>query len=257
MRLDLYLLEHGFADSRQKAVYRIQNGEVRVNGVVNYEPSTQTAGKTVEVVGEGLRYVSRGGLKLEGALKAFAFDPTGLVCVDLGASTGGFTDCLLQNGARRVYALDVGHGQLDEKLRNDERVVNIEGFNVRDLRADMLPEPVALAVSDLSFISQRLIYLPLSTVLVCGAPFVSLIKPQFEVGPKDVGKRGIVKNRKAHERVILELKEEAQNAGLILTALTASPIPGGDGNREYLALFYNRAGSLLSDSAIKKVVYGD
>ncbi|MBQ9468430.1 MAG: TlyA family RNA methyltransferase [Clostridia bacterium] len=237
MRLDRYLAQNGLAPSRQRALALIKAGAVTLDGKTETRPSAKTDGRTVSVTGEGLRYVSRGGLKLEEALNVFEIDPAGKVCLDLGASTGGFTDCLLQNGARKVYALDVGHGQLSPKLQDHPAVVNIEGCNARAVAPELFSEIIDLAVSDLSFISQRLIYAPLSAVLPVGTPFISLIKPQFEAGKSAVGKNGIVRDRGVHERVIAELAQEAHEAGFGLTALCASPIRGGDGNREYLALF--------------------
>ena len=248
-------MDTGAAATRQKALYLIQNGAVFVNGNQARKPSENVDGKTVEVRGEGLRYVSRGGLKLEEALKVFRFDPAGKICLDLGASTGGFTDCLLQNGAKRVYALDVGRDQLDEKLKSDSRVVSIEGFNARDLKRETLPEQVDLVVSDLSFISQRLIYEPLSTVMNEGTPFISLIKPQFEAGPGSVGKNGIVRDPAVHIRVIEELCEEARASLLYMHALCLSPITGGDGNREYPALFVYKKECDFPVERIREVVY--
>lgn len=190
MRLDVYLYTSGYASSRQRASCLIKEGLVRVEGKTVRKPSFETDGKAVEVQEGGLRYVSRGGLKLEEAIKRFSFDPAGLVCLDLGASTGGFTDCLLQHGAKKVYALDVGFGQLAASLRSDTRVAVLEHYNARNLEKKDFEEPVDAVVSDLSFISQRLIYPAVSGVLSPGMPFISLVKPQFEAGREAVGKGG-------------------------------------------------------------------
>ena len=255
MRLDVYLVKEGFAETRQRAVYLIEQGKVTLDGRVALKASAPVDGKTVSVTGEGLRYVSRGGLKLERALKAFAIDPADRVCLDLGASTGGFTDCLLQNGAKKVYALDVGRDQLDAKLRNDRRVISIEAFNARQMNETTLPEKIGLAVSDLSFISQKLIYRPLTCVLQEGAQFISLVKPQFEAGKEAVGKNGIVKDLRAHERVICELIAAARAEGLYIKDLAVSPIRGGDGNKEYLALFLFGVETAFDTSLIGRAVY--
>ena len=256
MRLDLYLFENGLTESRQKAVYCIREGLVRVDGRTVIKPSFNVEENTVELSGQALPFVGRGGLKLQGAFDAFDLQAEGKVCLDLGASTGGFTDCLLQHGAKKVYALDVGHGQLHEKIRWDARVVPIEGFNARDLCESTFEEKIELAVSDLSFISQRLIYQPLSEVLTAGAPFLSLVKPQFEAGRAALGKNGFVKDKKEHIRVIEELMAEAEKSHFSLADLAPSPIEGGDGNREYLALFYFRKDILFDREKISKAVYG-
>jgi 23S rRNA (cytidine1920-2'-O)/16S rRNA (cytidine1409-2'-O)-methyltransferase len=256
MRLDKYLVEQGLVPTRQKAVFCIKEGLVLVEDKVCTKASSETDGKRVELLGLAFPYVSRGGLKLLGALKAFSFNPSGLVCLDVGASTGGFTHCLLEHGAKRVYALDVGRDQLHESLKKDPRVVSIEQFNARDLNEHSLPEQIGLAVSDLSFISQSLIYHPLATVLCDGAPFISLIKPQFEAGRGSLSKKGIVTDLKDHERVIKELLLKAEAEGLMMEDLCRSPIDGGDGNREYTALFRYHGEVLVDERKIRAVVYG-
>ena len=182
-------------------------------------------------------FVSRAGYKLEGALQAFGIDVSGMTAVDLGASTGGFTDCLLQRGAAYVYAVDVGHSQLDEKLLCDARVCNMEKTNARYLKKEQFPRPIDLVVTDVSFISQRLLYPAVADILPAGGIFVSLIKPQFEVGKQHVGKGGIVRDPagKLFRNLLAELKAEGSNHDLNLLSYTDSPILGGDGNREYLA----------------------
>lgn len=238
MRLDKYLAEHGLADSRTRAAQMIEAGLVTVNGAVQKKPSFDVPeGATVKIEGELLPYVSRGGLKLKGALDAFGISPKGLVCADIGASTGGFTDCLLQEGAVRVYAVDSGRDQLHEKLRADPRVVSMESFNARGLTPAHLGEAVDLAVTDVSFISQTLLHEAIASILKDGGIFVSLIKPQFEVGRENLGKGGIVKNPKARWEAARRVLASAMAAGLSPIAVTASPITGGDGNVEYLAYF--------------------
>ncbi len=237
MRLDLYLVTQCGVSSRQRAANLIKSGAVKVDGKTVFKPSADAQGRTVELTREDFRYVSRGGVKLEGALDAFGVSPEGLICLDLGASTGGFTDCLLQRGAKRVYALDVGHGQLHEKLKNDPRVFLKEDFNARDLRSDTLPERISLAVCDVSFISQKLIYQHLTEALIPRGLLISLIKPQFEAGRESIGKNGIVRDLTIHRRVITELRACAKREQLYMRAVRRSPIDGGDGNREYLALF--------------------
>lgn len=255
MRLDLYLFSTGAASSRAKASLLIREGLVTVNGRVETKPGAQTEGKTVEVIGKGPRYVGRGGLKLERALEVFGISPKDTVCLDVGASTGGFTDCLLQHGAKKVYALDVGHGQLDPSLLCDPRVVSLEGVNARSMTADLFSDEILLAVSDVSFISQKLIYGPLGGILPAGAPFVSLVKPQFEAGKRDVGKNGIVKDPAVHFRVAAELVASSQAAGFGMAGFARSPITGKDGNREYLAYFVRGGDTLVTPQEIKEVIY--
>ena len=257
MRLDKYLVEEGLVPTRQKAVFCIKEGLVLLDGKICDKASAETDGKKVELLGLAFPYVSRGGLKLLGALKAFSFDPSGLVCLDLGASTGGFTHCLLEHGASKVYALDVGRDQLHDSLKKDSRVISIEQFNARELDEDTLPEKIELAVSDLSFISQSLIYQPLTSVLLEGAPFISLIKPQFEAGRSSLSKKGIVTDLRDHERVILALLHKAEEAGLMMENLCRSPIDGGDGNREYTALFRFHGQVQVDERKIRAVVYGN
>lgn len=257
MRLDKYLVEEGLTPTRQKAVFCIKEGLVLLDGKVCTKSSADTEGKKVELLGLAFPYVSRGGLKLLGALRAFSLSPEGLVCLDIGASTGGFTHCLLEHGAKKVYALDVGRDQLHESLKGDDRVISMEQFNARELNEACLPEKIDFAVSDLSFISQGLIYEPLLTVLKDGAPFVSLIKPQFEAGRGSLSKKGIVTDLKDHFRVIAELKEKAEVSGLVMEDLCRSPIDGGDGNREYVALFRKGAGEAVNEKKIHAVVFGN
>lgn len=238
MRLDKYLAEHALADSRTRAAQMIEAGLIRVNGAVQKKSSFDVPeGASVEVAGQLLPYVSRGGLKLKGALDAFGISPSGLVCADIGASTGGFTDCLLQEGAVKVFAIDSGRDQLHEKLRSDLRVVSMESFNARNLTLAHLGEAVDLAVTDVSFISQTLLHAPIASILKDGGIFVSLIKPQFEAGRENLGKGGIVKDPKVRREAARRVLVSAMTAGLAPVAVTVSPITGGDGNVEYLAYF--------------------
>lgn len=238
MRADVYLAKNGYCESRSRAAASIAAGAVFVNGKAVTKPASEiNDGDTVEVRSEVLPYVSRGGFKLAGAIEAFSLDVTGAVCADIGASTGGFTDCLLQNGAKKVYAIENGSGQLHPSLLSDERVVSIENFNARSLSETSLGELCDIAVMDVSFISQTLLHGGVSKILSDGGLFVSLIKPQFEVGRARLGKGGVVKEPSARADAIVTAVSSAQANGLTLKNIALSPITGGDGNREYLALF--------------------
>ncbi|ADU51279.1 hemolysin A [Thermaerobacter marianensis DSM 12885] len=239
-RLDVLLVERGWFDSRSRARAAILAGRVRVDGrVVDKAGATVDPGAQIEVAGDPIPYVSRGGLKLEHALRTFNLTGAvqGAVCADIGASTGGFTDCLLQHGARKVYAIDVGYGQLAWRLRQDPRVVVMERVNARYLAPSDLAEPVHLVTVDVSFISLRLILPAALGVLAPGGGVVALVKPQFEAGPADVGKGGVVRDPAVHRRVLEDVTAAADQLGLTLLGLTASPIRGADGNREFLALW--------------------
>ncbi len=243
IRLDLLLLERQLAPTRQKAQALIATGQVLVNGqIADKAGSPVDTGSQVELKGSPIPYVSRGGLKLAAGLACFNLQPTGLICADVGASTGGFTDCLLQNGARRVYALDVGYGQLAWKLRQDPRVVVMERTNARHLKPGDLPEPLDLAVIDASFISLKLLLPPLLPLFRGAVTILALIKPQFEVGRGQVGKRGVVKDPSLHQRVIDELREFAATLGLTSSSPLPSPILGPKGNQEFLILLQTAAG---------------
>ena len=240
MRADSYLTVNGFVESRTRAARLISEGKVIINGKKIEKPAEEILDREYEVViTEADAYVGRGGLKLEAAIAEFKIDVSGKRCIDVGASTGGFTDCLLQNGAATVYAIDSGRGQLHPSLLSDKRVVNIEGYNARELSVDELGT-FDVAVMDVSFISQTLIHPALATVLNDGAVFISLIKPQFEAGRSALGKNGIVKNKKDRESAIYKVVESALICGFELAGLRSSPITGGDGNREYLALFIRK-----------------
>lgn len=237
MRADLFLVEKGIARSRKRAQDMIAEGVVYADGILLTKPSRDLNDAEIEIKGEIMPYVSRGGLKLKGAIDNFKIDVMDRICLDVGASTGGFTDCLLQEGAVKVYSVDCGHGQLDEKLEKDEKVVSIEGCNARDISPVIIPEPVELCVMDVSFISQTLIHPALASVLKDGAELVSLIKPQFEVGRANIGKNGIVKNEKAVKNALDNVTASAEACGFKLIDLMTSPIKGGDGNTEYIGYF--------------------
>lgn len=243
MRADRFLHIHGFAKSRSHAAALIASG-VTLGEIPIKKPSQEIPEHTdpsLVVILNPSKYVSRGGIKLEAALSAFKLDVAGKTALDLGASTGGFTDCLLQHGASKVIAVDVGHGQLDQTLQKDPRVCSMEGVNARTLTPEDIGGMCELAVCDLSFISQALIYPAAARILLPGGAFVTLIKPQFEAGREHLGKNGIVRDRKVHISVISALFSAARANGLFPEGLIPSPISGGDGNREYLALF--RAGT--------------
>jgi 23S rRNA (cytidine1920-2'-O)/16S rRNA (cytidine1409-2'-O)-methyltransferase len=232
-RLDLYMVEQGLADSRQKAQRLIMAGQVHVGDRLIDKPGTRIPTDAKVRVKTRLLYVGRGGLKLEAALDAFALDVQGWVAADVGASTGGFTDCLLQRGVSRVYAVDVGYGQLAWKLQQDPRVVVMDRTNARHL--EKLPEPVDLVVVDVSFISLRLILPSATGWLREGGQLLTLIKPQFEAGRKLVGKGGIVRDPTVHRTVLEELVAWAAARDLGLAGLIPSPITGASGNVEFLA----------------------
>ena len=237
-RLDVYLYENGYCRSRSLGARLVRSGDVYVNGNECTKPSTEILPEdTIEIFQNPLtRYVSRGGLKLEGALLEFGVSVEGKVCIDIGASTGGFTDCLLQNGAKKVYAVDSGSEQLHPSLRENVCVVSLENTNARFLDESMVPVS-EIVVMDVSFISQRLLYSAVTKVLSEGGFFISLIKPQFEVGRESIGSGGIVRSEKARLDCIEALRSEAEKYGLKMEKTMVSPIAGGDGNVEYLALF--------------------
>ncbi len=234
-RLDVLLVEKGFAASREKAKAIIMSGIVFVDGQREDKAgSVFDEEKEIVIKGKTLKYVSRGGLKLEKAMKNFDISLEGKVCMDVGASTGGFTDCMLQNGAVKVYSVDVGHGQLDWKLRNDERVVCMERTNMRYVTREDIEEPAAFVSIDVSFISLTKILPAVYQVLEDDGQVVALIKPQFEAGREKVGKKGVVRDRKVHKEVIEKICEFASTHGFRLLHLDYSPIKGPEGNIEYL-----------------------
>lgn len=236
MRIDVALTKRGLAASREKAQSLISAGLVILNGNICKKPSMKVK-ETDELIvcGSDIPYVSRGGLKLEKALKVFGIDVNSKVAMDIGASTGGFTDVLLQNGARKVFAIDVGFGQLDPKIANDSRVVSMEHTNARALSSDMFDEHPEIAVMDVSFISIQLILPAAFEVLGNTGRMISLVKPQFEAGRSNIGKGGIVSKKSVHEEVLNALINFVPKYGWAVRALDYSPISGGDGNIEFLA----------------------
>ena len=234
-RLDVLLCNMGLAPSREKAKAIIMAGQVYVNGQKEDKAGSMfDIYSPIEVKGSTLKYVSRGGLKLEKSIQNFHVQLDGKVCMDVGASTGGFTDCMLQNGAVKVYAVDVGHGQLDWKLRNDERVVCMEKTNIRYILPEHLQELVQFASIDVSFISLTKVLEPVRNVLTDRGQIVCLIKPQFEAGREKVGKKGVVREKSTHMEVIETVIAYAQSIGFGILNLEFSPIKGPEGNIEYL-----------------------
>ena len=236
-RLDQLIFELGYADSREKAKRMIMAGEVKIGTLVKDKP-----GEKVDVDSEFIvksssqKYVSRGGFKLEKAIDEFAIDLSGKICMDVGASTGGFTDCMLQNGAAKVYSVDVGYGQLDWKLRNDERVVNLEKTNARYLNEETVIEKVDFVSIDVSFISLEIIVPSILGLISEDGLIMALIKPQFEAGREKVGKNGVVRDKAVHKQVLQKLVEKFKNLDLGILNLSYSPIKGPKGNIEYLIL---------------------
>ena len=234
-RLDVAVFERGYAETREKAKALIMAGSVYLNGQKALKGgATVKETDVIEVRGAVNPYVSRGGLKLHKAVASFGLELKDCICMDIGASTGGFTDCMLQNGASKVYSIDVGYGQLAWKLRCDERVVNLERTNFRYVTREQIPEEIDFASVDVSFISLKLILPVMHTLLKEGGKSVCLIKPQFEAGKKDVGKNGIVRDKKVHERVLRQTDAYCAAAGLYAVDYTYSPVKGGSGNIEYL-----------------------
>lgn len=234
-RLDVMLVNRGLAASREKAKAVIMSGIVFVDGQREDKAGSVFDEKAkIEIRGTTLKYVSRGGLKLEKAMEHFDVAMSGRVCMDVGASTGGFTDCMLQNGAVKVYAVDVGHGQLDWKLRNDERVVCMERTNIRYVTREQIEEPVSFASIDVSFISLTKVLGPVKALLAEDGEVVCLIKPQFEAGREKVGKKGVVRDELVHKEVIHKVMDFASSIGFIPCNLEFSPIKGPEGNIEYL-----------------------
>lgn len=235
-RLDIYLTEHGLVETRSKAQALIMAGLVYVDGQKADKPGLAVEEtRNVEVRGTACPYVSRGGLKLEKALRDFGVDPTGYVCSDSGASTGGFTDCLLQQGASKVFAIDVGYGQLAWKIRSDPRVVCMERTNIRNVTPEQLGEPLDLSVVDVSFISLKLVLPVIWQLLKPEGQVLCLIKPQFEAGKNKVGKKGVVRDPEVHREVLEHMLEVFREIGFTLKNLTFSPVKGPEGNIEFLA----------------------
>jgi 23S rRNA (cytidine1920-2'-O)/16S rRNA (cytidine1409-2'-O)-methyltransferase len=236
-RLDTLLFERGLCHSRERARTTIMSGRVYVEGRKEEKPGLAVrTDAAVEVRGDPIGFVSRGGLKLDKALTVFQVDVTGALAVDAGASTGGFTDCLLRRGAARVWAVDVGYGQLDWGLRRDERVVVMERTNIRHVAPEQIGAALDIAVMDLSFISLKLVLRPVARLLKPGGRVVCLVKPQFEAGRDKVGKKGVVRDPAVHRGVLADFLEAAAQCGYAPRGLTHSPVKGPEGNIEYLAL---------------------
>ncbi|MBQ4232594.1 MAG: TlyA family RNA methyltransferase [Lachnospiraceae bacterium] len=250
-RLDVLLVKKGLATSREKAKAIIMSGIVYVDGDKEDKAgATFSEEAVIEVRGKTLKYVSRGGLKLEKAMNEFDIDLTGMVCMDVGSSTGGFTDCMLQNGAVKVYSVDVGHGQLDWKLRNDDRVVVMEKTNIRYVSNDDIDDMLDFASIDVSFISLTKVLMPLKALLKEDAKVCALIKPQFEAGREKVGKKGVVRDPKVHEEVILMIANYVHANGFSILGLEYSPIKGPEGNIEYLIYIVNKEGVGMDPSEL-------
>jgi 23S rRNA (cytidine1920-2'-O)/16S rRNA (cytidine1409-2'-O)-methyltransferase len=252
-RLDVWLAEHGLADSREKAQALVMAGRVRVDGQPAGKPGTRVKDGASVSVEAGPTHVGRGALKLEGALDTLAIDPAGRVAIDVGASTGGFSDVLLARGAVRVFAVDVGRGQLHERLRRDPRVVVLDRTNARQLSPALVPDRCTLAVMDVSFISVRLILDPLRTVLTEGADAVVLVKPQFEVGREQVGRGGVVRDPELHRSAVREVALAAQAAGYGVGGACPSPVTGAEGNREFFLHLVAGAAPLAEEELLEVV----
>ena len=254
-RLDVLVMDRGIAPSREQAKALIMEGKIYVDGIREDKPGTKVNSEAlIELRGETLRYVSRGGLKLEKAVEVFPIELTDAVCMDIGSSTGGFTDCMLQNGAAKVYAIDSGRGQLAWSLRTDERVVCMERTNFRYMQPDDLPEQVDFATADVSFISLKKILPAAYPLLKDGARMVCLIKPQFEAGREEVGKKGVVRDPAVHRRVIREVADTAVQIGFAILGLDYSPIKGPEGNIEYLVYLAKGGAGSISEEDIAGIV---
>lgn len=251
-RLDVLLVNRRLADSREKAKAIIMAGNVFVNGQREDKAGSMFP-ETVEIELKGvqMKYVSRGGYKLEKAVTKHGLDLTGRICMDVGSSTGGFTDCMLQNGAVKVYAIDVGTNQLAWKLRSDERVVSMEQTNIRYVTSEDVPDPIDFVSIDVAFISLTKVLLPVKNLMKQGAEIVCLIKPQFEAGREQVGKKGVVREPSIHEEVCTNVLKFALGIGFELIALDFSPIRGPEGNIEYLAYMRNSSKTTESDEEIE------
>ncbi|MBP5430940.1 TlyA family RNA methyltransferase [Ruminococcus sp.] len=247
-RLDSELVARGLARSRERAKEMISSGSITVNGKIAKKPSDEVFSEDVIISSENDKYVGRGALKLEKAAKEFSIDLRGKKCLDIGASTGGFTDFMLQHGAERVYAVDVGHGQLAESLVKDSRVINMEGTDIRNVTAEDIGGKADFISVDVSFISLTKILPKVYELLSDGATAAVLIKPQFEAGRSDIGKRGIVKDKKVHFRILTDIDNFVRSIGFIADKYTFSPVRGGSGNIEYLVKLRKSVGeSVIQD----------
>lgn len=254
-RIDVALTQRGLCKSRSRAKVLLKEGQVLLNGQVCTKPSVMVQDTdTLTLAAEDDGYVGRGGLKLEEALRRFPVSPEGRVCLDVGASTGGFTDCMLRSGALMVYAVDVGHDQLDASLRNHPQVVNLEGTDIRLLESTRFARKPGFCSIDVSFISLQLILPSVHALLEDGADCVVLIKPQFEAGKSNIGKKGVVKSAKVHVQVLEQVLGFARSIGFSVQGLCPSPIRGGSGNAEYLAWLIKGQESLTTLPELRAVV---
>lgn len=254
-RLDTFLVDKGLYESRARAQAAIMAGQIMINEQKIDKPGTQIAtDSTIRILGNKLPYVSRGGLKLEKALKVFPLSLQGKIVADLGASTGGFTDCALQNGATKVYAVDVGYGQLAWSLRNDPRVINMERTNVRFMEADTLADKIDVATIDVAFISLDKILPAAKKLLAEDGTVLALVKPQFEAGKENVGKKGVVRDAKIHAEVIRKILLIARSEGLIPAGLDYSPIKGPEGNIEFLLYLTLQGEDKVDETKVNQVV---
>ncbi|MCQ2554478.1 MAG: TlyA family RNA methyltransferase [Clostridia bacterium] len=253
-RLDVLLVEKGFFQSREKAKASIMAGIVYVDGQKSDKAGNMIDTDSVITVKEDIcPYVSRGGLKLEKSMKLWPIDLKDKVCMDIGASTGGFTDCMLKNGASKVYAVDVGYGQLDYKLRIDERVINMEKTNIRYIDFGLIKDPIDFISIDVSFISLKLVLPVASKLLTENGELVALVKPQFEAGKSQVGKNGIVRDIAVHREVLNNAVSFAHDNGFAVSGLTFSPVKGAKGNIEYL-MYLSKKGAEIEDSVLDSVI---
>ena len=254
-RLDVFLAENGMAKSRSEAQSLIKSGNVFVDGRAAAKSGESVSGdESIEIRGERCAYVSRGGLKLEKAVRVFEIDLAEKVCMDIGASTGGFTDCMLKGGAKKVYAVDVGRDQLDKSLADDERVVNMEQTNIRYLDNDTIDDDIGFFSVDVSFISLTMVLPKVSELLSDSASGVCLIKPQFEAGRENIGKKGVVRSPEIHREVIQKIFDFARNIGFGILGLNFSPIRGPEGNIVYLMYLSNGGDTKCGTADIDEVV---
>ena len=255
MRLDSKIVELGLAKSREKAKHLINAGFVFVSEVQIQKVSFEVDDELIKIVGEDNPYVARGGLKLHKAISKFNINLKDKIAMDVGASTGGFTDCMLKFGAQKVYAIDVGHGQLDEELRCDNRVINLEKTNIRNLAKELIPDQIDFCTVDVSFISLTLVIPEVLPFLKDNGEMICLIKPQFEAGRENIGKKGIIKDSKIHKEVLDKIVKFVIDCGLEIINLDFSPIKGGDGNIEFL--IYLRKNIYLNQKLpdIDEVIY--
>jgi len=254
-RLDVFLVDKGLYESRARAQAAIMAGQIMVNEQKIDKPGTQIGlDSTIRILGNKLPYVSRGGLKLEKALKVFPFSVQGKIVADLGASTGGFTDCALQNGAAKVYAIDVGYGQLAWSLRQDSRVINMERTNVRFMEADTLADKIDVATIDVAFISLDKVLPAARNILAADGSIIALIKPQFEAGKENVGKKGVVRDARIHAEVIRKILSIARGEDLVPAGLDYSPIKGPEGNIEFLLYLTMQGEDKVDETKVDSVV---